>query len=132
MDNLLVYGPLIHKLDRRCEIHEIAEKSKTAISKVAPNPSESDGKMYGADDHPLVCGQFPSSSSSPVWWRRAHPRGKLGQLHIIPYFLQDILPENSSRCRDRLLNIVTGLVEVSLHMLNLIHVWWGEYHSPSQ
>lgn len=61
---------------------------------MAPNPDESDGKMDGADDHPLVRSEFPTGGSSPIWWGRTHPRRQLGELHVLPDFLKDILPKD--------------------------------------
>lgn len=56
LNHLLVYDPLIGKLDGGCKVHEIAKKGETTISKVTPNSDESYGEMNGAHDHPLVCG----------------------------------------------------------------------------
>ena len=65
------------------------------VLEVAPNPDKGNGEMYSAYNHPLICGQLPSSSSSPVRRCRAYPRGKLSQLHILPHLLQHVLPKNT-------------------------------------
>ena len=84
-DDPFVNNMLVGKLDRRGEVHEIAEEGETPVFQLAPDPDKRDRQINSANHHPLVCGEFSTSCSPPIRWSGTHPRRQHGELRVIPH-----------------------------------------------